>query len=92
VTAPNVRVLAVQVRAELVGCGHVPAPVFDESATQAVRDVWPSGASEVYVAGRLTYVLRQLSRRVQQSGTVLDAQIALGEYETLLQLQRGAAA
>lgn len=84
--------LADRVRAELVGRGHVPVAVFDESAVQAVRNVWASNAGEVYVERRLTYVLGQLEGSVQASGMARDAQIALGEYETLLRLRREAAA
>jgi hypothetical protein len=90
--APSLLLLVDRVRAELVGRGHVPTPVLDESATQAVQLVWGQGAGDVYMRNRLTHVLRQLQQRVQPSGAIHDARLALGEYATYLELERKAAA
>lgn len=84
--------LADRVRAEIVGRGHIPAPIYDASATRLVHDLWKQGAAELLVRNRLNHVLLQLAGQVQPSGAIHDAQIALGEYETLLELQREAAA
>jgi hypothetical protein len=92
VNAPSLLLLADRVRAELVGRGHIPVAVFDGMATQAVRNMWAVAAAELHVEQRLTYVLRQLSGWMPSEGQLRDAQIALGEYETLLCLRREAAA
>jgi hypothetical protein len=92
VSGPSLLLLVDRVRAELVGRGHVPTAVLDESATVNVQALWAQGAGDVYLRARLAYVLRQLGQHVQPSGAVHDARIALGEYETFLALEQRAAA
>lgn len=91
-TAIDMTLLVDRARAEIVGHGVVPTPVLEESATQTVQLVWGRGGADTYITLRLTYVLNQLGQHLQSSGAIHDAQVALGEYETYLALQRKAAA
>lgn len=88
----DLTLLVDRVRAEVVGRGFLPRPVFDRSATETVQLMWGQGAADTYIVQRLTHVLRQLTQLVQPSGAVDDALIALGEVETFLALRRREAA
>ncbi len=98
-TAVDLSLLVERIRAEVVGRGHIPSPVFDASATDAVRIVHARRAADVYIAARLSMVLNHLeSARVPlrpgpaTPDVVADARIALGEYDTFLDLQSGVTA
>ncbi len=90
----NLSLLAERIRAEVVGRGQVPKPVFDESATGTVRIAFTGDAADTYLARRLRSVLDHLQaiRPSARPGpatpdVALDALVALGEYETYLQLR-----
>ncbi len=88
----DLSLLAGRVRAELVGQGHVPTPLHDLSADEAVRVVHSRGAGAVYVEAHLLMVLRNFAQPTQASGLPRDARVALGEYDTFLDLLSEAAA
>lgn len=84
--------LAGRICAELVGRGLVPSVLHDPSADDAVRKMFAGGIGGVYVEARLRLILWRFSQPFQHSGLHGDAQIALGEYDTLLGLQGEVAA
>lgn len=88
----DLSILADRVRAEIVGRGHIPTAVHDQTATDTVRIFWAQGAADTYIHGRLNHVLTHLAGPVQHSGAIHDARIALGEYDLWLRLERKAAA
>lgn len=91
-TAPPLDTLATAVRFELVMRGLHPEPVIDQSAIDAVKTFLAQGAGETYMRRRFAHVLRLIGIPMRPSGWLNDVQIALGEYETYLVLQRKAAA
>ncbi len=78
----DLSLLAERIRAEVVGRGQVPKPVF------------AGDAADTYLARRLRGVLNRLQaiRPSARPGpatpdVALDARVALGEYDTFLQLR-----
>ena len=91
VTAVDLSLVADRIRFEFVSRDQSAPPIHDESADRVVRTCHGLAAADRYVAARFQFVLDRLPAGPWSDGIVRDVRVALGEYETFLDLRREAA-